>query len=165
MSRRSMLGTVGAASLAPVLLKAGAPAAQVTDPELRPAFSGTLIVGAPQRVEARLHSATITGGSLDGSRLTGAVQGGRIQWLAREDGGHEMSLHFEVRCRDGRLVEVSERAILAAGIDPASRCAVTATIEPISIEARAGEAALLAGRLDATEIERGEVKLLAFEVA
>lgn len=163
-----MLGSVGAASLAPVLLKAAtepaAMAAPTAGPALRPAFSGILNVTAPDGQAAALRGATITGGSIDGARLAGSVQGGRIDWLARPDGGHELSLHFEVRCADGHLVEVCPRAIVNAD-HLTGRIAVTATVDSLSLDERSADAALLAGNLDATDLERGVLRLLAFEVA
>lgn len=164
-----MLGTAGAASLAPVLLHAGSPAGNAekasADPELRPAFTGVLRIAGVGHRAAGGRSAAITDGQVEGNRLAGQVQGGHIDWLPRDDGGHELSVHFEVHADDGRMVEVAQRAILPAGIDPASRVAVTATIEPLAIQGGASDVAVLAGRLDATGLERGLVQLLAFEVA
>lgn len=167
ISRRSMLGTVGAATLAPVLVNAGARAVPATagSPEVQPAFSGNLTVGTIERDGAVLRAASIAGGTLHGSRLAGAVHGGRIEWLPRADGSHEVQLRFHVQCADGHQTEVFQRTVLAPGADPQGCWPVNAVTESLADDGAPAAAALLVGRLDATRLQQGLLTLLAFEVS
>src|SRR5690606_13691942 len=91
MTRRSMLGTVGAASLAPVLpvradLHTGPGASNAELPGVRPAFIGRLQVsGMPGASTTEV--VAITGGSLHGKDLAGTVHAGQIQWQLQPEGG------------------------------------------------------------------------------
>ena len=162
-----MLGTVGAASLAPVLVNAGARAAPVAagSPEVQPAFAGNLTVGAMEREGTVLRAASISGGTIHGSRLAGIVHGGRIEWLPRADGSHEVQLRFHVQCADGHQTEVFQRAVLAPDADLQGCWPVNAVTESLADEGASTGAALLVGRLDATRLQQGLLTLLAFEVS
>lgn len=166
ISRRSMLGTVGAASLAPVV-NAGARAEVATagSPEVQPAFAGNLTVGAIERDGTVLRAASITGGTLHGSCLAGAVHGGRIEWLPRTDGSHEVQLRFHVQGADGHQTEVVQRTVLAPDADLQGCWPVNAVTEPLGDDGVPAGAALLVGRLDATRLQQGLLTLLTFEVA
>ncbi len=162
-----MLGTVGAASLAPVLLKAGeAERVAITLPQMpsaRPVLAADLAVGPVLQHGNALRTAGITGGQVHGA-LSGTVQGGRIEWQPRPDGSCEMSVRFHVQGPDAP-VEICERAILAAGDGLQGCWAASATTESLATEDPASGAALLVGRVDTRQLQQGVVKLLAFEVA
>lgn len=169
ISRRLMLGTVGAASLAPAFPAASGtspttPRPGAEAPELRPVFAGSLSVGSTGGTATQGH-VTITGGRMQGTRLAGEVRGGRIDWRLQATGGTEVTASFTVRRADGSLVEVRERGLTP---EPAGavRAVLSTSTEILGDEALApASVALMVGRLDATGLDAGVVHLAAFEVA
>lgn len=170
ISRRSMLGTVGAASLAPALLQASA-SASGTDPRPDPAslphasplFVARLQVGACATDGAISH-APITGGELHGHALQGVVQGGRIEWQ-RQASGLAVAVRFAVRRADGTLAEISERGLQADCCDIAGAGSISTVAEAPGPDSDSpATPALRVGRLDVTRLSQGVARLLAFEV-
>jgi len=162
ISRRSMLGSAGAASLMPVLgqsANAAPPAAAIAPPDARPAFDARLQVGSPMAHAGGGRWAAITGGSIEGRVVSGEVTGGRIEWQDQQ-GACMVTARFDVLRSDGTRVEVCERG----------RCAAMAGRFPASAEVldaigSAATAALLVGRVDATRLAAGAVRVQAFEVS
>lgn len=173
ITRRSLLGTAGAASLTPVLLK---DADACTGQQLAPAvpnaaraFTARLGVGTASRVGAQpgLHHASIRGGEITGPLLNGKVQGGRVQWHVDAARGQvEITARFAVLRADGMLLEVRDSARYPATSLPAVTGPIASA--PVLMET-AGELpatpALLVGRLDASQFANGVVLLHAFEVS
>jgi hypothetical protein len=137
-------------------------------PQARRAFAARLEVGKPKQTSgARVQGwATILGGAIDGPRLSGVVQGGRFDWSTDPAGESvEVTATFIVRSDDGRMIEVRDRGVYpvsAAVTASAAICTSPELVQP------AGEApvspAVLIGRLDASHLNQGVVRLLAFEV-
>lgn len=169
ISRRLMLGTVGAASLAPAFPRvSGAPPAGPGSgedpPVLRPVFAGRLVVGPPRGTAAH-RQVSIIGGRLQGAGFAGEVQRGCIDWHLQATGGTEVIASFAVRRDDGSLVEVRERGLTPETAE-AVRAVVSTSTEILGDGMLApASMALMIGRLDATGIADGVVHLAAFEVA
>lgn len=166
ITRRAVLGSAGAASLSPVI---SVSASDALAPHARLAFAARISVGAAEAVESspgRQWSAVL-GGEIHGPLVSGAVQGGRIDWhVDARSQTVEITARFGVLSRDGRLLEIRDRAVFPGAIAPAS-ASVIATA-PMLVE-QADEVparpALLVGRLDASRFADGVVQLDAFEVS
>ena len=96
VSRRSMLGSVGAASLSPALLQASISEStarfvqqSALQPLAQPFFVVRIEVGQATLTEGDSRSAPVTGGVLQGSRLAGRIQGGLIAWRASAGSGKD----------------------------------------------------------------------------
>lgn len=166
VSRRSVLGSVGAASLSPALLQASI-SESALHPLALPAFQARIEVGQPTGTDGNSHWAPVTGGVIRGQRLAGRVQGGRIDWRTGAGGGPvEVTACFQVLCEDGRLVEVQDRGLQAAEMDAPAGTVMTTTPE---LSGDVGEwcarPALLVGRMDTSQLGKGVLKLHAFEVS
>lgn len=167
MSRRSMLGSVSAASFSPVL-SAGSPnaaerAAEPRQaPHLQPAFSVRLDV-TPATAGEGDRCLRIVGGQASGPGLSGPVQGGSIVWTGQSDGSVKVTTRFAVLRADGSSVEVVDRGIQP---HPASGTPI-GTTPVLSLPGAdfAVPQALMVGRLDASGQAAGVVQLVAFEVA
>jgi hypothetical protein len=174
ITRRAVLGSVGASLSSTLAAPAAASLAPVPAqgslqlPQARRAFAAQLEVGqsTPASGTSTHRWAVILGGAIDGPRLRGEVQGGRFDWR-QDPGGQsvEVTATFIVRRDDGRLIEVRDRGVYpAAGAATATAaiCTSPELVEP------GGEVpvspAVLVGRLDASQLDLGVVRLLAFEV-
>ena len=167
-----MLGSVGAASLAPALLNASADRSPsgtssidaASLPHASPVFVAQLRVGAAAQKGAMAH-APITAGEIQGRGLDGVVQGGRIEWQ-RQATGLAVEVRFTVRRADGTLVEISERGLQCdcTGITEATRISMVSA-SPDSDSGLSALPSLRVGRLDVTRLQQGLVRLLAFEVS
>jgi len=167
VSRRAMLGSVGAASLSPVL-QASIPdlSASLDLPLARPAFTAALQTAEMQESASGSRSASIIGGSMQGRRLSGNVRSGRIQWSAPALGSPvEVTTHLLVARPDGSLVEVLNRGVVPADSDVSCHPAISTRIELAGNEEGPGAPLLLVGRLDASGLGKGVLKLQAFEVS
>ena len=170
MTRRSMLGTVGAASLAPVLpvhanLHAGPGTPDAGLPCARAAFIGRLQVSAMPSASTT-QAVAITGGTLRGRSLAGTVKAGQIQWQPQPEGGVELVVHFDLHCADGELLQVHERGLIPAGTDITQGAAINATAEVLGADGLpCARSSLLVGRIDTTQLHAGVVRLQAFEVS
>jgi hypothetical protein len=174
ITRRAVLGSVGATLSSTLAAPAGAHLAPMPAqgslalPQARPAFAALLEVGESMQAPGTSTQrwVTILGGAIDGPRLRGVVQGGRFDW--RQDAAGEsveVTATFIVRRDDGRLIEVRDRGFYPAASAAAASAAICTSPELVE---PAGEgpvaAAVLVGRLDASQLDRGMVRLLAFEV-
>jgi hypothetical protein len=172
ITRRAVLGSVGASLSATLAAPARASLSNSGDPGLpqaRRAFAARLEVARTEQTSgARVqHWANILGGAIDGPRLNGVVQGGRVDWCTDLAGESvEVTTTFIVRCEDGRMIEVRDRGfypVSGAATASAAICTAPELVEP------AGQApvapAVLVGRLDASGLGQGVVRLVAFEVS
>src|SRR5262245_47223122 len=112
VTRRTLLGSVGAAAMFPALgsafrtLPAGAP---------RPALEASLLVGEPQTGPGGRRTAAVRGGRVTGHLLQGVVQSGQLEWLVDPaSGAVELAARVQVRRADGELVELHDRTAHAA---------------------------------------------------
>jgi hypothetical protein len=173
ITRRSLLGSAGAASLTPVLLNdtdtcTGQPL-QPAAPKAAPAFTARIAVGAGSRISFQpgLRHASILGGEITGPLLNGTVQGGNVQWhIDAANGQVEIAARLVVLRSDGVLLELRDIARYPADSLPSATASIATT--PVLMET-AGELpatpALLVGRLDASQFANGVVLLHAFEVS
>jgi hypothetical protein len=94
------------------------------------------------------------------------VQAGRIEWSVPAAGAPvEVTTQLLVACADGSLVEVQDRGVLPADADPASHAAIPTRPELTGGREEPDVPVLLVGRLDASELGKGILKLQAFEVS
>jgi hypothetical protein len=173
ISRRSVLGSVGAASLAPGLLSPTPSQARLRAeevegvPGIEPAFAADLALGpiTPQQGAPSQLWAVIQGGTVTGRLLRGAIQHGRIEWRRDPVAGLvEVTTRFTVLREDGRLVEVQDRGVGPASGEASANVAVCTA--PVLMEAgHPAPAALLVGRLDPTNVATGVLSLHAFEAS
>lgn len=176
ITRRSVLGSVGAVSLSPALtahaLTGPVDAALQPDdsPPVRsvPAFDAHLVVGPARRSAADPASgwAPVTGGEVTGSVLRGVVLPGRVEWhVDHASQCVEIRARFSVLRADGVRVEVRDRAVYPSAVAPGAVVGLctapelldAATEQPVS-------PMLLVGRLDASGFDAGRVSLRAFRV-
>lgn len=167
VSRRSVLGTVGAASLAPVLPRpasarlgegtAGVPPAAV------PAFHAELTLSGTASLQSA-GMALIAGGRVAGRLLAGEVEAGQLQWH-RHPAGLEVALAVAVRCADGRRVELVGRGVLADA-DLRRRPVLNTNAELLALDGGLPACpTLLVGRLDLGRLGEGATSLLTYEVS
>lgn len=175
VTRRTVLGSVGAASLAPALTATDAAArvraeaawpAESAAPHPHLAFAAQLQLAMHAGTsQTGAHWAAITGGEAAGPRLSGRVQGGRIDWRCDASGATQVMLCIAVQGADGSIVEVRDRGICAG---PGLHAGAAISTAP-QLFGAAGELpdapAVLVGRLDTTQLDQGVLRLLAFEVS
>jgi hypothetical protein len=167
LSRRSLLGSVGAASITPALpaVARDGTASLPGLPQTEPAFEGTLLTGPQKRMAAGQYSAAIVGGVFTGPLLAGTVHSGRIDW--RIDAASEamhVTASYAVLRQDGVLVQVKDRSVHPQAIRPAMSTRLRTAPEIISDGGEQEPAPLLVGLLDASGFSSGQVSLRAFRV-
>lgn len=165
ITRRSVLGSAGAASLSPVF---SAGKQDALSPYARLAFAARISVGAAEDVAGYpgRQWCAVLGGEIHGALLQGAVQGGRIDWC-RDTASNtvEITARFGVLARDGRLLEIRDRAIFPGNQQPAMRSPLATAPQVVEqADEIPATPALLVGRLDVSRFTRGVVQLDAFEV-
>jgi hypothetical protein len=165
-SRRTVLGSVGAASIAPTLPGDDDECARVAV-HTEPAFTGTILVGPQLRGTSPTHfSAAILGGEVSGPLLQGQVLPGRIEWTI--DAGSQtmqLSASYAVRCADGLLVQVRDRSVHGGAAAPAAGKGLRTAPELHTDGEHGGLAgSLLVGVLDASGFSAGQVMLRVFRV-
>lgn len=160
ITRRSVLGSIGAAGMFPVLAQAIAPGAPRVE---RPLLQAGLRIGEPQAGEAGWRHATILGGSMIGGLLQGEVQSGRIEWLVDPaSGAVEVAASMQVLRSDGARIELRDRSS-AAGADHQHGMPGVPTAPRLFDAAGVPlPQPMLAGRLDASLLAQGAVTLRAF---
>jgi hypothetical protein len=169
LSRRSLLGSVGAASISPALpalaRDSAAPAAEF--PATTPAFEGRLLLGPQKRLTqfpAR-YAAAVLGGEFSGTVLAGVVQTGRVEWTVDADSqSMQISAQYAVLRQDGELVEVRDRSVHPRAVKPASIARLQTAPEIGSAGGLQEPPLLLVGLLDASGFSKGQVTLRAFRV-
>src|SRR5688572_11898785 len=132
ISRRSLLGSVGAASLAPGLLTPMPSEARLAqhpagEPGVQPAFAAELVLGvlAPEGEVPQQLRAVIHGGSVTGRLLRGTVQHGTVGWRSDPVAGlTEVTARFTVLREDGRLVEVQDRGVCPGNAEASTTLAI-----------------------------------------
>jgi hypothetical protein len=165
-SRRTVLGSVGAVSVAPALPGDGDESARLSV-HTEPAFAGTIFVGPQQRGTSQAHfSAAILGGEVSGPLLQGQVLPGRIEWTI--DAGSQtmqLSASYAVRCADGSLVQVRDRSVQGAAAAPAAGKSLR-TVPELHADGELGglSGSVLVGVLDASGFSAGQVMLRVFRV-
>jgi hypothetical protein len=173
VTRRDVLGSVGVVSVASALtphsLASGTPSGDVPEvPRVSsmPAFQATLQTARAQRLADGRRVAVITGGVVRGDLLSGIVQPGHVEWRIDDLGGSvEISAEFDVQRTDGSRVQVTDRAVHPAAVQPAAASGLVTAPRVHGMEHEPAMAqALLVGRLDTRLAATGEVTLHAFRV-
>lgn len=174
ITRRAVLGSVGASLSSTLAAPAGASLAPVPAqgnhelPQARRAFAAQLEVAKSTQASGTgtQRWAIILGGAIDGPRLRGVVQGGRFDWRQDQAGESvEVTATFIVRRDDGRLIEVRDRGVYPAASAATASAAICTSPELVEPDGEVPVSpAVLVGRLDASQLDRGVVRLLAFEV-
>jgi hypothetical protein len=161
VTRRTLLGSVGAAALFPPVA-AALGSMPVSMPRL--ALEARLHLGAPQTSIGGRRRAVVHGGAVTGRLMHGTVQSGMLEWLVDPaSGAVDLAARLQVLRTDGVLVELRDRTAHAG----ADRCASLPgwPTAPQLFEAASGRPITtlpLTGRLDTTSLGRGVVGLRAF---
>lgn len=162
MTRRTLLGSMGAATMFPRLaagVNATAPRAAM------PAMQIGVRVGEPRNgLHGRRH-AEVLAGLVHGSLMQGAVQSGHLEWLVDPaSGAVEVALDMRLLRADGALLRLRDRSVHA---DAAVLADVPGILTAPQLFDSTGAALLaparLAARLDASGLGRGVIWLRAFD--
>jgi outer membrane receptor protein involved in Fe transport len=99
------------------------------------AFTIRAELGAPQeqgRVDGRrMRFVPITGGSVSGPRLTGAVLAGGGDWQAlHDDGLTEVNARYTLKAQDGTVIDVVNAGLRVASPEVAGRLARGEAVDP-----------------------------------
>jgi hypothetical protein len=173
-SRRSVLGSVGAASVVPTITGGSAVASATALPfdngvQVAPAFVATLNVGRQIRNDAspRHFSAPILGGEVTGVLLSGLIQPGRIEWtIDAASNTVELIASYAVLRADGALIQVKDRCVHAVAAAPAASAGIRTAPELLADSAHVElPPSVLVGMLDASGFADGRVSLRAFRIA
>jgi hypothetical protein len=108
----------------------------------------------------------VQAGLVTGSFMRGTVQSGQLEWLVDPaSGAVEFTVHMKVMRADGVLVQVRDRTVHAGTDDlpelpglPTAPELLDAIGKPLLAPTQ------FAGRLDATDLRRGVVRLRAFNL-
>lgn len=179
LTRRRLIGGVGAASLLPAArpsAAANAPAASSGPGELSPlktefvleiraTLAPTLDMGAGANGVRRL--VPITGGTFEGPKLRGVIEPGGGDWqLVRPDGVTSVEAKYTLRAGDGTLISVTNRGIIVPAASPSGASYVRTVPE---FEVAIGphdwlNRAVFVGSLDSTRFRQGSVVVRVFRV-
>ncbi len=128
--RDAMLLGVAAAAV-PVTAQADAP----TVPSLTFVFSANVLVAEPQEKGMidgkRSRFIPITGGSVEGPRLSGTVLAGGGDWQAiHPDGLTEVLARYTVQAQDGAMIGITNPGVRVASPDVISRLSAGENVDP-----------------------------------
>lgn len=171
-TRRSLLGSAGATLLGPLAGTARADASDMTVghgvPVALPAFEVRIrlepllwTVGTGYGTGLRV----IRSGRVLGPLLAGSVQSGYVRWQTDTSrGAVDLQLQAVVLRDDGTVVEVRDRSVhaIAATRGDLSRLASATSLHVANDQD--GVPVLFVGRLDASLLESGSLRLNAFRV-
>jgi hypothetical protein len=129
--RRSAM-TLGAAA---AILPTGARSAAPDAPPLTYVFSANVLVAAPQEKGVidgkRQRFIPITGGTVEGPRLTAAVLNGGGDWQAiHEDGLTEILARYTLQANDGTLIGVTNPGVRVASPEVIRRLSAGENVDP-----------------------------------
>lgn len=129
-----------AKGLAMAMALAGGTAAQAGGPAAPPptldyAFTATVQVAAPvemgQADGGRKRFIAITGGKVDGPKLTGEVLNGGGDWQVIEVGGlARVEAHYFLKASDGTVIEVTNPGVRVASPEVTERLAKGEVVDP-----------------------------------
>lgn len=173
-TRRSLLGSAGATLLGPLAGGAranpsGQPAVEDA-PVTAPAFEVLVELDASPNATTPVLAASgvrlVHGGRVQGALLSGLVRSGHLRW--RTDTALdtvELLTEFVVQRDDGSVVEVRDRSVheLAASSAQLERLPSATTLH--FADGQDGLPVILVGRLDASHLSSGSLRLNAFRVA
>jgi hypothetical protein len=173
VSRRSVLVSLGAAPLASRVVAAGSAPdstghseAPDAAPRTRHVFTALLRISLAGRADASVGSAIILGGEARGE-LAGVVQPGSLEWTRDPvHGVLQLATRFEMQSRAGTRIHVADRATV---ISTSASCweAAFATTPELTVVDGPSEAcreAVYLGRMDASQIGAGELRLSVHRV-
>jgi Protein of unknown function (DUF3237) len=121
------------------LAVAGAGAAQAEpaapEPTLEYAFIATVLVAAPvemgQADGGRKRFIAITGGKVEGPKLSGEVLNAGGDWQVMETGGlARVEAHYFLKASDGTVIEVTNPGVRVASPEVTERLAKGALVDP-----------------------------------
>ena len=104
-------------------------------PPLHFVFAAFVDVGVPQEIgdttAGRRRMIPITGGRVEGPRLTGEVMPGGADWqLLRSDGTVELVARYTLRAADGTLISVVNRGLRRAPPEVLARLTAGESVDP-----------------------------------
>ena len=190
LSRRHLLGGVGAAALLPAHdTRAAAPpggsaSSSATSPPvdvsappqtelvltIRADIAAAVTIGPSAQGVRRL--IPITGGEFHGPRLSGVVLPGGADWqLERPDGVTQVEAKYTLEATDGTLVSVTNRGIIVpargAAPDVAASAPYVRTVPEFEVAVGPHDwlnRAVFVGSLDASQFRQGHVVIRVFRV-
>lgn len=161
MTRRTVLGSVGAAAVFPQWAQALHPD-HLRVPQ--PVLEINLRIGTPRALMHGWRGAAVRAGLASGSLLQGAVQTGQLRWLVDPaSGAVQVELDLLLMRADGAAIRLRDRSapeqIATLEIPGVPTAPQLFDAAGVALPAKAR----LAGRLDPAAMGRGLVQLRAFE--
>jgi hypothetical protein len=161
MTRRTLLGSVAAATLLPRL------AAGVTSPSpdtATPAMQVSMRLGEPLVGMHGWRRAVVLAGLVQGSLMQGKVQSGQLQWLVDPaSGAVEIAIDMLLVRADGAMIQLRDRSAPAVAAPSAAWPGLPTAPALFDAAGMQLSPVGLAGRLDASALGRGLVWLRAFD--
>jgi hypothetical protein len=167
VSRRSVLGAISTAPLAPAVGSMLPTAADSAMPRAELFTKVTLQVGLAEQSPGQRRVAPILGGTSQGGHFDGAVSIGRVEWQRDGAGGVTSILaQFTITAADSRCVHVRDEITIAGCVSPACAGVLVTTPELQFSDPHPDlpESVVWLGRLDASRFAEGSVELSVFRV-
>jgi len=168
ISRRLVLGSVGAASLCPALhteagISAAATSGTPAGPALAAAFIANLEIGPLVGAAPGNSWAAVHGGCLQARGWQATVTAGRVECWRDAQGVAQIDCQFWARTATGAEVRIHQRALrrgpAQGSMQMNLQCELAAAAEDALLRP-----ALLVGTLDAAGLTGGTLKSVVFEV-
>lgn len=173
VSRRRVLASLGTAPVASMLAPAaGAGEARPAEahspeaPKAEPVLTATLDVHLSTPANSTVGSAVIRGGTAAGE-LAGAVIPGSLSWTRDPVRGVlQLDSRFELQASGGLRIHVADRATVAAPTTGCWEAPFITTPELTVVDGSSADRreAVYVGRMDASQIESGRVRLTVHRV-
>lgn len=172
-SRRRVLASLGATPVVSALAiasSAGEAARQSdspghTEPQTEPVLTALLNVSLATSADATVGSAIILGGEAQGE-LAGTVQPGSLEWTRDPVRGVlQLAARFELQASAGLRIHVADRATVVTSSERwAAPFATTPELTVVHGSTCACREAVYLGRMDASQIHAGQLRLTVHRV-
>jgi hypothetical protein len=164
LSRRSVLASLGVTPVVSALAGAS-PSAGDAVPQTESVLSAVLNVSLVTPADATVGSAIILGGVAQGE-LAGAVQPGSLEWTRDPVRGVlQLAMRFELQARPGLRIHVADRATVVTPTECwAIPFATTPELTVVDGASAACREAVYLGRMDASQIQSGQLRLTVHRV-
>jgi hypothetical protein len=172
-SRRRVLASLGAAPVASAIAASTtggestrrAAEAATAAPRTQGVLTAVLRVRLATRADATVGSAIILGGESQGE-LAGIVQPGSLEWTRDPVRGVlQLAARFELQASAGLRIHVADRAtVIAPGECWAAPFATTPELTVVDGPAGACREAVYLGRMDASQLHAGQLRLAVHRV-
>jgi hypothetical protein len=171
LSRRRVLASLGAAPVVSVLATSAPACASAqqaaadASPRTEQVLSAMLNISLATPAEATVGSATILGGDAQGE-LAGVVQPGSLEWTRDPARGVlQLAARFELQARAGLRIHVADRATVVTQAECwAATFATTPELTVVDGPSAACPEAVYLGRMDASQLHAGQLRLTVHRV-